>query len=317
VGDGPAADLLILPRVRFRLGLLFTAVLVSLLAFQAAFAAPGSPDPDAAVRQQPAPAPQPAATCPPAGDIKLDGGHLRMPQGAKPGATRLLVAIMSGNDGDADDNLKLAGAANTEGIAVLYPTSRAGSIWQLNDARGTTDVQGVTALLDRTQASGCFDPKRISIVGLSNGGGFAVRMACKLPGRFAAVVAVAAGYRALDACPPATRASFLAIHGTADTIVPFNGKKPDRKGNVPNYVAGWAHRDGCPNPPSTTYPHAYVQRIVYRNCPDGIRVEVLRLTGTDHGWPGAAPPWPQHNPSGVNASLEALRFVRHATLPGA
>jgi polyhydroxybutyrate depolymerase len=317
VADEHAADLLILPRVRFRLGLLFTAVLVSLLAFQGAFAAPSSPDPDAAVRQQPAPAPQPAATCPPAGDNKLDGGHLRMPQGAKPGATRLLVAIMSGDDGDADDNLKLAGAANTEGIAVLYPTSRAGSIWQLNDARGTTDVQGVTALLNRTQASGCFDPKRISIVGLSNGGGFAVRMACKLPGRFAAVVAVAAGYRALDACSPATRDSFLAIHGSADTIVPFNGKLPDRKGNVPNYAAGWARRDGCPKQPSTTYPHAYVQRIVYRGCPDGIRVEVLRLSGTDHGWPGAAPPWPKHNPSGINASLEVLRFVRHAALPGA
>jgi polyhydroxybutyrate depolymerase len=317
VGDGHAADLLILPRVRFRLGVFFTAVLVSLLAFQGAFAAPSSPDPDAAVRQQPAQAPQPAATCPPAGDNKLDGGHLRMPQAAKPGATRLLVAIMSGDDGDADDNLKLAGAANTEGIAVLYPTSRAGSIWQLNDARGTTDVQGVTALLDRTEASGCFDPKRISIVGLSNGGGFAVRMSCKLPGRFAAVVAVAAGYRALDACSSATRASFLAIHGTADTIVPFNGKLPDRKGNVPNYVAGWARRDRCPKQPSTTYPHAYVQRIVYRGCPDGIRVEVLRLSGTDHGWPGAAPPWPKHNPSGINASLEVLRFVRHATLPGA
>jgi polyhydroxybutyrate depolymerase len=299
--------------VRFRPGLSLIGLVLLLFVLGGVLAATGSPDPT-----PPPQAPQqPPATCPAAGDVKLDGGHLRMPAGAKPGTVRLLVAIMSGDDGDADDNLKLAATANTEGIGVLYPTTRAGSIWQLNDARGTSDVDGVTHLLDGTLAGGCFDLHRISIVGLSNGGGFAVRMACKLPGRFAAVVAVSAGYRALDPCSRDTRASFLAIHGTADTIVPFNGKLPDRKGNVPNYAARWAHRDGCPSPPDTTYPHAQVTRLVYRGCPDGLRVEVLRLSGTDHGWPGAAPPWPMHNPSGINANLEVLRFIRHATVPGA
>ncbi|HEY7010614.1 MAG TPA: PHB depolymerase family esterase [Jatrophihabitantaceae bacterium] len=299
--------------MRLRPGLSLIGLVLLLFVLGGVLAATGSPDPT----PPPPPPQQPAATCPGAGDVKLDGGHLRMPEGAKPGTVRLLVAIMSGDDGDADDNLKLAASANAEGIAVLYPTTRAGSIWQLNDARGTSDVDGVTHLLDSTLAGGCFDLHRISIVGLSNGGGFAVRMACKLPGRFAAVVAVSAGYRALDPCPRDTRASFLAIHGTADTIVPFNGKLPDRKGNVPNYAARWAHRDGCPSPPDTTYPHAQVMRLVYRGCPDGLRVEVLRLSGTDHGWPGAAPPWPKHNPSGINANLEVLRFIRHATVPGA
>jgi polyhydroxybutyrate depolymerase len=299
--------------MRFRPGLALIGLVLLLFVLGGALAAAGSPEPT----PPPKAAQQPAATCPPAGDVKLDAGHLRMPSGAKPGATRLLVAIMSGDDGDADDNLKLAATANAQGIAVLYPTARSGSTWQLNDSRGVTDVQGVTRLLDGALAGGCFDLHRISIVGLSNGGGFAVRMACKLPGRFAAVVAVSAGYRALDPCARDTRASFLAIHGTADTIVPFNGKLPDRKGNVPNYAARWAHRDGCPGSPETTYPHALVTRLVYRGCPDGLRVEVLRLSGTDHGWPGAAPPWPKHNPSGVNASLEVLRFIRQATVPGA
>ena len=83
----------------------------------------------------------------------------------------------------------------------------------------------MTDLLDRTLAGGCFDAKRISITGVSNGAGFAARMACALPGRFAAVVPVAAGYRALDPCPATARASFLDIHGTADTVVPYNGKR--------------------------------------------------------------------------------------------
>ena len=257
----------------------------------------------------------PPAGCPPAGFTRLDGGHIRMPAGARPGATRLLLAIMSGADGDADDNLKLGAAANHQGIAVLYPTERAGSIWQLNDAMGVTDVEGVTALLQRALATGCFDPKRVSVVGLSNGAGFATRMACKLPTQFAAVVSVAGGYRALDPCPAGTQGSFLAIHGTADTIVPFNGKLPDRAGNVPRYAAGWAARDGCATTPVTLHPRHLVTRLLYRGCAAAMRVEVLRLSGTDHGWPGAAPPWPRHNPSGVDADLEILRWIRHAARP--
>jgi polyhydroxybutyrate depolymerase len=84
---------------------------------------------------------------------------------------------------------------------------------------GTTDVDSVTGLLRRTLATGCFDPTRVSVAGLSNGAGCANRMACKLPGQFAAGVSVAGRYRALDPCPTAIRASFLAIHGTADQIV--------------------------------------------------------------------------------------------------
>jgi len=258
----------------------------------------------------------PAATCPPAGFTRLDGGHIRMPAGATPGSTRLLVAVMSGDDGDADDNLRLGAAANAQGIAVLYPTERAGSIWELDDAMGDADVTAVTGLLQRTLATGCFDPNRVSITGVSNGAGFAARMACKLPTAFAAIVAVAGGYRALDPCPAQARASFLAIHGTADTIVPFNGKKPDRKGSVLRYTAGWAQRDGCSTTPVTLHPHPLVTRLEFRGCPAGMRVELLRLSGTDHGWPGAAPPWPKHNPSGVDATLEVLRYVRQAVRPG-
>ena len=102
---------------------------------------------------------------------------------------------------------------------------------------GDSDVDDVRGLLDRTAATGCFDADRISITGVSNGAGFSARMACELPGRFVAVVPVAAGYRALDPCPAAARTNFLAIHGTGDTVVPYNGKKPDRKGSVPRYTA--------------------------------------------------------------------------------
>ena len=258
--------------------------------------------------------PPAAPICPPAGPSDLDGGMLRTPAGARPGQTPLIVVVVPGGHGDRSDRLGVSAAATRAGFAVLYPTSD-DSFWSLNRAQGTADVDDVSDLLDRVLSPGCFDADRIAITGVSNGAGFAARMACALPGRFAAVVPVAAGYRALDPCPAGARASFLAIHGSADTVVPYDGKRPDRAGSIPRYAAGWARRDGCAAPPRTATPHPRVTRLRYRDCDDGLRVEVLRLSGTDHGWPGAGPPLPDHNPSGVSATRELLRFVAGARRP--
>jgi polyhydroxybutyrate depolymerase len=255
--------------------------------------------------------PPAAASCPQAGASDVDGGHLRMPAGARPGSTPLIVVVVPGGGGDRSDRLGVGDAAAKRGFAVLYPTSE-DTFWALNRDQGDADVDAVTGLLERTLADSCFDARRISITGVSNGAGFAARMACALPERFAAVVPVAAGYRALDPCPRTARASFLDIHGTADTVVPYNGKKPDRAGSVPRYTAAWARRDGCAARPTQTTPRRLVTRVRYRGCDAGLRVERLRLSGTDHGWPGAGPPLPDRNPSGLSATRELLRFVATA-----
>jgi polyhydroxybutyrate depolymerase len=257
-----------------------------------------------------------APSCPAAGLSELAGGFMRMPAGAPPGRTPLVVVVIPGGDGDRDDRLGVGRAATRRGYAVLYPTRPGGGLWTLNRAQGTSDVEDVTALLDRVVAAGCVDPDRISITGVSNGAGFATRMSCELPTRFAAVVPVSAGYRALDPCPQNARAAFLAIHGSADTVTPYDGKKPGRAGSVPRYTARRAKRNGCDGRPRTTRPRPRVERFVYRGCDAGLRVELLRLAGTDHGWPGAGPPLPDRNPSGVNATTELLRFLAGARRAG-
>jgi polyhydroxybutyrate depolymerase len=286
-------------------------------ALAAGVAACGAQAGSSATAAQTATAAQAAPSCPSAGVTELEGGFIRTPQGAQPARTPLIVLVMPGGDGDRDDRLGLAGAATKQGYAVLYPTRPAGGFWTLNNAQGRTDVDNVSALLDRVIAAGCVDPDRISITGVSNGAGMATRMSCELPTRFAAVVPVAAGYRALDPCPPTARASFLAIHGSADQVVPYNGKKVDnRAGSVPRYAARRAKRNGCSTSTRTTRPRPLVTHIAYRGCDPGLRVEILRLSGTDHGWPGAGPPLPDHNPSKVSATTELLRFVRSARRVG-
>jgi polyhydroxybutyrate depolymerase len=258
----------------------------------------------------------PTPSCPSAGKHTIDGGFYKMPAGAKVGATPLIVVVIPGGDGDPTDRLGVARAANRAGIAVLYPTSKGGGFWTLNHAQGNQDVVDVSDLLTRVTSTGCFDDKRLSITGVSNGAGFAARMSCELPDRFAAVVPVAAGYRALDPCPSSARFDFLDIHGTADTVVPYNGKKPDRKGSVPRYTARVAQRDGCSTRPRVSTPQKLVTKSVYPGCDTGLRVEAFKLTGTDHGWPGhKGGRLPRHNPSGFKATTELIRFVRSARRP--
>jgi polyhydroxybutyrate depolymerase len=259
---------------------------------------------------------QAAASCPSAGLHTVDGGYYRMPSGAQAGRTPLIIVVIPGGDGDRTDRLGVAKAAARAGMAVLYPTSSGDEFWTLNHAQGNQDVEDVSGLLARLAQTGCFDDKRLSITGVSNGAGFAARLSCELPDRFAAVVPVAAGYRALDQCPANARFDFLDIHGTADTVVPYNGKKPDRKGSVPRYTAGVARRDGCSSAPRVSTPRRLVTKTVYRGCDDGLRVQALKLTGTDHGWPGhKGGRLPRTNPSGLNATTELVRFVRSARRP--
>lgn len=257
------------------------------------------------------------ASCASAGLHTVQGGLLRMPANAQAGRTPLLLVVIPGGDGDADDRLGIGRAGNRQGVALLYPTSAGSGFWQLNRAFGTSDVTDVTGLLQRQVATGCFDTNRISITGVSNGAGFTARMGCELPTTFAAVIPVAAGYKALDPCPGTARASFLDIHGTADTVVPINGKKPDRKGNVARYTATWAQRDGCSATPRSSTPRALVTRFTYTGCDGGTRVERVRLTGTDHGWPRTKVTGrlPSRNPSHFDATTEVLRFIRDARRP--
>jgi polyhydroxybutyrate depolymerase len=256
--------------------------------------------------------PAAAARCPEAGPSAVPGGVLRVPARARAGATPLLVVVVPGGLGDPLDVLGIARAATRAGVAVLHPVSRNGGFWTLNDRQGRADVEDVSGLLDRVQRGGCFDPRRISITGVSNGAGFAVRMACEEPGRFAALVLVAAGYRALDPCPDAARTSFLAIHGTGDTVVPYDGRPPARRGSAPRQAAAWAARGGCTSRQATT-PRPLVSRYRWQGCAGGVRVELLRLRRTAHGWPSAGG---DGNPSRVDATEEVLRFIAPARVAG-
>lgn len=68
------------------------------------------------------------------------------------------------------------------------------------------------------------DPRRIYVVGTSNGGFMAYRMACEHADLVAAIVSFAGGtFKNRDFCQPSEPVSVLEIHGTGDNIIPYHG----------------------------------------------------------------------------------------------
>jgi polyhydroxybutyrate depolymerase len=110
------------------------------------------------------------------------------------------------------------------------------------------DVAYVNSLIDEVQNHYNVDPKRIYLMGHSNGAFFANKMACVHSNRIAAIVSLAG---AIDydqsLCNPTSKLSVLTIHGTNDTLVNYNGGSiiGAPYPSAQDTVTFWAKKNGC------------------------------------------------------------------------
>lgn len=96
---------------------------------------------------------------------------------------------------------------------VVSPQCSAGEIW--------TDVDAIEALLNHLQEDYRIDPQRVYITGHSMGGRGALYFAYRLPGRFAAVLALSP-YSPITAwAGPLAKIPLWFFHGTADATAPI------------------------------------------------------------------------------------------------
>ncbi|HVV50044.1 MAG TPA: PHB depolymerase family esterase, partial [Polyangia bacterium] len=92
------------------------------------------------------------------------------------------------------------------------------------DGKAVNDVARLEALISRWLERPEIDPARVYVVGFSNGGFMAHRLACFMDDRLAAVVSIGGAGRARDeACAPASPISVLEVHGDADPVVRYDG----------------------------------------------------------------------------------------------
>ena len=216
-----------------------------------------------------------------------------------------LVLVFHGGGGRASGIAPHTGfsrLAEREGFVVAYPQGLNGR-W--NDGRGYAathdDVGFVRALLDTLGRELSIDPSRVYATGISNGAMFSYRLACYLPGTFAAVAPVAGAMPAdlAPACAHTQPVSVLAFQGTADPLMPYvGGGVARRRGRVlsaERSIAFWATTSGCAAAPVTTEEPdrvtdgTRVRRTAYGTCREGRAVELYTIEGGGHTWPGGPP----------------------------
>lgn len=185
--------------------------------------------------------------------------------------------------------------AHAEGFIALYPNPEekadGKTLWNIDEAPwAPNDVQFIAALLNYVEANLCVDTTRVYAAGVSNGGGMAALLACQLSERFAAIASIAGGYSSLPPCNPTNPVSVIEVHGTADTVVPYDGKPPDGAGAVVPWLADWRARDGCTAERTLSRIAPRVLRYEWNHCAAETAVAHIEIYGGGHQLPGGLPP---------------------------
>ncbi len=153
------------------------------------------------------------------------------------------------------------------------------------------DVGYIGGLIDDVLATWPVDRKQVFIVGHSNGGFMAYRMACERADVIAAIAPLA-GLASSDAaaCKPSRPVNVLHMHGTADDTVPYGPTSAIGTVGALGSVAQWAAKNGCGatrTPGSDvdlvpTIAGAETHRSTETDCPAEGAVELWAIEGAGH-----------------------------------
>jgi polyhydroxybutyrate depolymerase len=194
------------------------------------------------------------------------------------------------------DGAGMVSKSDAAGFIVVMPNGHMNR-WNAGSCCATDpkldDVALVRAIFEEVGTHVNVDLDRVYATGLSNGGFMSFRLACEASDIFAAVAPGAGaltsnelgwGDTASDfaACSPSEPVSVLEMHGTADSIVPYNLQAPS--------LEGIARVNGCG---TTTAPAVAPVSAgdtaceSYSGCPDGIEVTGCSVEGGGHAWFGS------------------------------
>ena len=244
-----------------------------------------------------------------------DGAYVREIPPSYTGRTPVpLVVDLHGYEEPATGQVAMSdlGAYGASHGFVTVTPQVAGAIPMWQTGLHSRDMAFLGALLDTAEATLCVDRARVYVTGLSNGAFMTSAVACVYADRVAAVAPVA-GIQTPAGCHPSRPVPVVAFHGTADPFVAYGGglgpsalalPAPDGSGrtvgqligpngagragpSVPSITATWARRNGCAAHPTSRAVAAGVTEIAYR-CPGGADVDLYRITGGGHAWPGSA-----------------------------
>ncbi|KQB85649.1 alpha/beta hydrolase family esterase [Corynebacterium oculi] len=173
---------------------------------------------------------------------------------------------------------------------VVYPDglTRAwggGPYAQTNENKG--DEALVRDIMGRLEATYPIDRERVFAAGMSNGGGFATLLGCRVDDVIKGVASVSsANYDGIrDGCSESPL-PILAIHGTADQVMQYDGgtRHGTRYYSIREAREADVDRNKCREPLSK-YVTDTIERTVWQGC--DARTEFYRIDGGVHIWDGS------------------------------
>lgn len=217
-----------------------------------------------------------------------------------PGPPSGLVINLHGAGMNGGQQAALTGfdaVADQYGFVVAYPDGVDAS-WadgrgaSVPDRQGVDDVGFLSSLIERLSREFPIPPGRVFVTGMSAGAFMANRLACERADLVAASAPVAGTLGVAQPCAPSRPVSVLAVHGTADPVVPFNGGPMVGRGgpseivSAPALAERWREINRCPGPlvndPAAT---GEIQESSATGCAGGTEVLLVSINGGGHTWP--------------------------------
>jgi polyhydroxybutyrate depolymerase len=233
----------------------------------------------------------------------------------RPAPLLILLHGYGSSGPEHDAYFHLGDVAERRGFIYADPDGTVDSagnrFWNATDAccdfdRSRVDADYLVGVIAAVRSSLAVDPRRIDLIGHSNGGFMSYRMACDHADLIAAIVSLAGETFANPGdCRPSAPLAVLQIQGTADDVVAFDGGTIEGIGapgrrmapypGAEKTVAAWATYDGCAAMPSTMAQRVDVdadisdgsqpaEAIVKRwaACRPGGAVELWTIPGGSH-----------------------------------
>lgn len=224
-----------------------------------------------------------------------------------PGAGPVVLALhgAGGSGPQLRAHSPVEAAATALGATVLWP-SAPDRVWNdgrfgpggVRDRAGRAgrDDAGYLLRLAAAHQAGLAD-RRLFVIGHSNGGAMAMRLACLHPDRLAGIAIVATKALAGLACPNPAPVPTILFHGTADPVAPHDGNRSARQvarmGAILSSdatLAQLARHNRCTGPVrSVTLPRLPASGVTPRiDTVGGCAAPLQRvvLEGGGHGFPG-------------------------------
>lgn len=210
--------------------------------------------------------------------------------------------------------------ADTAKFIMVYPEgtiSGTSQYWNAGFGGAVNDVQFISNLIDSIKANYNIDLNSVYSCGMSNGGIMSYYLACNLSNRIAAIASVTGSmlnswYSSVPNPPRAF--PVMQIHGTNDATVPYNGDATFA--HIDSVVRKWRKYNNC-TPTAITYSvpntntadNCTAVNYLYANGTNGSTVELYKVSGGGHTWPGA-PVFSSGTNQDFKASVEIWRFFR-------